>query len=135
MTVFVPDTHALIWRLIEPARLAAAATRAFDQADAGQAEMQVPAVVLAEMVMVAEKDRVASWGSAEVGAFVQAAQDSSNYRLSSLTPEVVMFSAGLVSIPDIFDRLIAAESLIRGATLISRDRVFTSLSNLPVAWD
>jgi PIN domain nuclease of toxin-antitoxin system len=76
MTVFVPDTHALIWRLIEPAKLAAAATRAFNQADAGQAEMQVPAVVLAEMIMVAEKGRVAAWGSAEVGAFVQAAQDS-----------------------------------------------------------
>jgi PIN domain nuclease of toxin-antitoxin system len=46
-----------------------------------------------------------------------------------------MLSAGLVSIPDIFDRLIAAESMIRGATLVSRDRVFASLGNLPIAWD
>jgi len=130
----VTDTHAIIWHLVAPMKLAANADLAFDQADAGEAEIHIPAVVLAEMMMVAAKERVPDRGLAEVQRFVQTASASSNYRLSALTPDIVVASAGLPEIPDIFDRLIAAEALATAASLISRDQIFSKVSNLNGVW-
>lgn len=134
MPVYIADTHALIWRLVAPDRLGARASDAFDKADAGQAEICVPAVVLAEMVMVAEKGRVPGWGLDEVRCFARAAKASTNYHLSILTPELVMTASDLPVIPDIFDRLIAAEALGRAAILISRDQTLAAARDIEVRW-
>ncbi len=53
--VYVIDTHALIWYLRGSDRLGAAARAAFDDVTSGRAHMVVPAIVLAELVMLAEK--------------------------------------------------------------------------------
>lgn len=134
MPVYIADTHALIWRLLAPDKLAARASDAFDQADAGQAEIHIPAVVLAEMVMVAEKRRVPGWGLDEVKRFARAANTSTNYHLSMLTPDLVMLASDLTLISDIFDRLIAAEALARAAILISRDQTLMTATDIEVLW-
>lgn len=48
MTLFIADTHAIVWRLALQSRLGIAASVAFDAADAGNAAIAIPAVVLAE---------------------------------------------------------------------------------------
>jgi len=135
VTVFVTDTHAIVWRLVAPSKLAAAASEAFDLADSGQAKIHVPAVVLAEMVMVAEKGRVPGLGLHQVRLLVDAVGESDNFWLTELSPDLVMASARLSSIPDIFDRLVAAEAIAKAATLISRDHVFSGVPDLKVAWE
>lgn len=110
MTLYVCDTHALIWRLLDDRRLGNAACAAFDSADAGTATMHIPAVFLAEMIMIAEKQRVVGWTRSEVELLVDAVSDASNYVLTELTPMLVLRSAELPIVPDIFDRLIAWSS-------------------------
>jgi PIN domain nuclease of toxin-antitoxin system len=135
MTLYVCDTHALIWRLLDDRRLGSAAGAAFDSADAGTATIHIPAVVLAEMLMVAEKQRVAGWTRSEVELLVDAVSGASNYVLTELTPSLVLRSAELTIVPDIFDRLIATEAIVSGGTLISRDPVFASCNGLITTWN
>ncbi len=127
MTTFVADTHAMIWRAAARSRLGEGAREAFERADRGEALVIVPAVVVAEMSMVAEKGRVPGWTPAALDALVREVTGSPNYRTTALTPDLVLASRTLVAIPDIFDRLIAAEALSLGATLVSRDAVFAGL--------
>ena len=55
---YIMDAHALLWHLYWPQRLGGAAQRVFADADAGQARIHVPAVVVAEAVMVVQKGRL-----------------------------------------------------------------------------
>jgi PIN domain nuclease of toxin-antitoxin system len=58
MTTYVADTHALIWYLFNPGRLGSDAQVALGEVAEGHATLVIPAVVVAEMVMVVEKGRV-----------------------------------------------------------------------------
>ncbi len=49
MDEFVADAHALIWYFTDSKNLGPNATRAFQDADRGEAIIHVPAIVLAEM--------------------------------------------------------------------------------------
>jgi len=75
----------------------------------GTATIHIPAVVLAEMIMVAEKQRVAGWTRSEVELLVDAVSDASKYVLTELTPMLVLRPAEFPIVPDIFHRLIATE--------------------------
>lgn len=59
---------------------------------------------------------------------------STNYHLSTLTPELVMVASDLPQIPDIFDRVIAAEALARAAIVISRDQTLATATDIEVLW-
>jgi hypothetical protein len=47
MNFYVSDTHALFWYLINSPLLGVNAHLAFDEADAGQALIYIPAIVIA----------------------------------------------------------------------------------------
>ena len=51
------DTHGLIWYLSRPKRLGRAAARLLREADAGRAEILVPAIVLIELTLLREAGR------------------------------------------------------------------------------
>src|SRR5437588_10393202 len=55
MNFYVADTHALFWYLINSSALGADARLAFDEADAGQALIYIPAIVIAELYYLNEK--------------------------------------------------------------------------------
>ncbi len=46
---YVADTHAIFWYLVNSPRLGHVASAAFDRADAGNAMIYLPAIVLAEL--------------------------------------------------------------------------------------
>ena len=85
--------------------------------------------------MVAEKQRVAGWTRWEVELLVDAVSDASNYVLTELTPMLVLRSAELPIVPDIFERLTTNGAIVSGATLISRDPVFASCNGLITTWN
>lgn len=58
MPVYVADTHALLWYLADSPRLSSAAKQTFNQAEAGQATVVVPAIVLAELIWTILKGRI-----------------------------------------------------------------------------
>ena len=56
MSLYVTDTHALVWYLGGSTQLGVTARSAFDEAVAGASAVYVPAIVLAELVMLIEND-------------------------------------------------------------------------------
>ena len=135
MTVeYVTDTHALVWSMYDPARLGRAASAAFAAADAGAARIHVPAVVVAEVLMVVERGRLPGVAMAHVLSRLEAMRTSANYPLAPLLPEIVIASHTLTAIPDIFDRLIVADALSRGVPLISKDGVIQRSGLVRTIW-
>jgi predicted nucleic acid-binding protein len=55
MKFYMTDTHALFWYLTNSTSLGAAASRAFDEADDGEALIYIPVIVLAELYFLNEK--------------------------------------------------------------------------------
>ena len=132
---YVVDTHALVWSMYAPARLGRAAAAVFAEVDAGRAIAQVPAVVVAEVLMVVERGRLPGVGLAHLLPQLEAMRASDNYKLVPLLPEVVIGSHTLTAIPDIFDRLIVAEALVRGLHLVTKDGIIHGAGLVATIWD
>lgn len=130
MALYVTDTHALVWYLSGSPLLSVAARSAFDEVTTGVSQVNVPAIVLAELIMMAEKQRDAI----NVPRIVTTLRDTPGFRLTALSPEVALRIQSLTSLPDIHDRLIVAEALETGATIITRDQIITASGLVPVVW-
>jgi predicted nucleic acid-binding protein len=111
-------------------RLGEAARVAFDEAVSGIGRVVVPAIVLAEMVMLLEKRRA----PIEIDRVVAELRSAPGFALKALKPEVVLRIKDLTAIPDIHDRLIVAEALSAGATVITRDRKIIRSGLVPTIW-
>ncbi len=131
----ITDAHALLWHLYWPQRLGRAAQRVFSDADAGQVCIHVPAVVVAEALMVVQKGRLPGASLDHLLPHLRAMAASDNYPLSPLLPETVIASHQYTSIPDIFDRLIVAETISRGVPLVTRDPVIRQSGLVSTIWD
>src|SRR3972149_1373681 len=130
MALYVADTHALLWYLAGSPQLSSPARSAFDAAASGSNDVVVPAIVIAELVMLAEKRR----GLADLDQVVATLRARPGFRLSTLTPELVLRIQKLTLLPDIHDRLIVAEALELDAPIITRDRAITSSGLVKVVW-
>jgi PIN domain nuclease of toxin-antitoxin system len=135
MTEYVLDTHALLWHLHAPRRLGAAAREALVRVDQGEARAWLPAVVIAESLMVTERRRIEGLTLESLLHQLDSFRDADNYRLSSLTPDTVLAAPRLAAIPDIFDRLVVAEALERDLPLVTRDEVIRTARVVETIWD
>ncbi len=130
---YAADAHAMLWHLFEPRRLGAAARAAFDDTDSGGSRVFLPAVVVAEMIMVIERGRLPGTIYQLLTVF-QGMQSGRNYVLFPLLPEVVLASHSLTAVPDIFDRLIVADVRRMKIPLISRDAIIIASGLVNVVW-
>ena len=135
MSELVTDTHALLWHLYLPSRLGAAARAAFAETDAGRNRIYIPALVVAESLMVVQKGRLEGVELETLVAHLGAAFRSDNYVLSDLEARMVLDSHPFAVIPDIFDRLIVVEAVSRGLSLLTRDPVIRDSGLVPTVWD
>lgn len=135
MRELVADTHAFLWHLYLPARLGAAAREAFAETDAGRTRIYIPALVVAESLMVVQKGRLAGVQLETLVAHLSAALHSDNYVLPDLEAKMVLDSHPFVVIPDIFDRLIVVEAVARGLPLLTRDPVIRGSGLVPTVWN
>ena len=129
MTPVCIDTHALVWYLSRPRKLGRAAARRLRAADAGRAEILVPAIVLIELSLLREAGRNVI-GVPQVEALL-AAQPA--FQLQPLEMPQAREFALLDSLPDPFDRLIAAQAIIEGLPVIGSDSMF-SRYGVKVVW-
>ena len=86
------DTHALVWYLVAPNRLGSRACGALESADAGEATAFIPAVVMAELIMIAEKWRVPGFALPNLEHVYDAVCRHPNFRLLSLEVQTVLTS-------------------------------------------
>ena len=131
---YLADAHAILWHLFEPRRLGSAARAAFVDTDSGRARVFLPAVVIAEMIMVIERGRLPSINISHLLTVFHAMQSGHNYILYPLLPEVVIASHSLTAVPDIFDRLIIADARRMSVPLISRDSIISTSGLVNVVW-
>ncbi len=131
---YVTDTHPLIWALFAQRRLSQHVREIFQGAATGEHTIYIPALVVAEMIMVVEKGRVTATIS-EVLAALQLMQASSSYQFLPLLPDTVVGSHTLTPIPDIFDRLIVAEAIHLQLPLITVDSVIRDSGLVTVVWN
>jgi PIN domain nuclease of toxin-antitoxin system len=135
MRELVTDTHGFLWHLYAASKLGTKAKEAFADADAGKLRIFIPALVVAEALMVSEKRRIDGLDTEGLLPQLRAARFSDNYVLSDLRASTVLASHQLTAIPDIFDRLIVAEALERGLALLSRDSVIRESGLVQTIWD
>ena|SRR2546428_9945027 len=132
---YVADTHAIIWYYYKRQRLGATALTVLTDADAGLVKIFIPAVAVAEMIMIIQKGRLSGVTTPNLIAQLKQMQGRSNYEFLPLDPDLVIASHRLTAIPEIFDRLIVAEALRLGAPLITVDSVIRSSGLVNVIWN
>lgn len=130
MARYVADTHALVWYLTGSPHLSSGARQVFDDAVGGAHEILVSVIVLAELVMMAEKQRIVF----NLASIMERLQSVPTYHLLDLTPSTVLRIQSLPHLPDIHDRLIVATALEAGATIITRDWTISRSRLAPVVW-
>jgi PIN domain nuclease of toxin-antitoxin system len=130
MARYVADTHALLWYLGGSPLLGSSARAAFDGAVQGTNEVIIPAIVLAEAIMLTEKRRTAI----DIDHIVATVQAAPGFRFTPLMPEMVARIQTLTSLPDIHDRLIVAEALVSSATVITRDHLVITSGIVSTVW-
>lgn len=134
MNAYVTDTHALLWHLSRDAALSSKAAGIFAQADAGQAEIVVPAICLVEIVYLCERERVPADRVQKVLHLMQLRE--SKYRFYPLDVPVVaaLQQIDRASVPDMPDRIIAATALHLALPLITRDGKLNACQMLECMW-
>ena len=130
MAKYVADPHSLLWYFARPKLLGPGATAAFAQVAAGQANLIVPVVVLAELIFALESKPL----SADFDLVLSRLQASPNVTLADWTLARTLDLRALQAVPEMHDRLIVAEALARGATLITRDQAIPASGLVPVVW-
>jgi PIN domain nuclease of toxin-antitoxin system len=135
MMEYVADTHAVVWHYFVPHLVGKAARRALLDADAGSAKIYLPAVAIAEMIMIIEKQRIAGVTMAMLVSQFQAMRNSGCYEFLPLFPDLVISSRALTAVHEIFDRLIVADALRLNLPLITRDSDIRSSKLVNTIWD
>ena len=131
MALYAADTHALAWYWSGSDRLSSLAREILDGAMRSQHEIIVSPLVLAELVIIAEKQRV----NFDLAAAIAMLKDVPGFRFVELTTETALRTQQFTTLPDIHDRLIVATALEYGATLLTADQAITVAGIVPVAWE
>ena len=129
-TRFVVDTHALWWYFKSFTRLSTTASGIFRMASTGEATIIVPAIVVAEFYFLSIKFRE-PFTPPEL---MDAMKDLTGFEFSDLGWAQLEKLDRLQEVPEMHDRLIAAESIILDAPVITRDRTLSDSSQVETVW-
>ena len=127
---FVVDTHALWWYLRSPERLTIAASAVFRLAETGNATIIVPAIAVAEFYFLSAK-----LGQPIPPSDLLAALDAvGGIELSDLGRAQLEKLDRFPEIPEMHDRLIAAEAAALDAPVVTRDETLTASVQIETVW-
>ncbi|HRK32787.1 MAG TPA: PIN domain-containing protein [Tepidisphaeraceae bacterium] len=102
----VIDAHALVWYLTDNPNLGSAARQIMSDPNA---VLVLPAIALAEAVMVVEKKRVEI---ESVESLINAVDADRRLTIAPVTRDVVVQASAIVGMNDLHDRLIVATALV-----------------------
>ncbi len=129
-SLYVADTHILYWFLREPNKLSPAAVAVFRLAASGNAVILVPAIVVAETYFFTMKRGHPLLPS----ELLDMIEDTEGLHFSPLGRPQLERLQDFDKISEMHDRLIAAESLLFDAPLVTKDRVLRSQTSLRTIW-
>ncbi len=130
LSVYVVDTHGLFWYLKDPSRLSPAADAVFRLAETGNAKIIVPAIVVAELYFLTLKRGQPLLPS----RLIKDLEEAQGFELSELgRPQLELLEA-FENIPEMHDRLIAAEASLVGAPVVTNDSALRALASVSTIW-
>ena len=124
------DTHALWCYLTAPRRLPAAAQAVFRLGETGNALLVIPAIVVAELCFLSAK----LGDPRQPTRLLEQLDSIDGLKLSALGRPQLELLAELSDIPEMHDRLIAAEAVAQGAPIVTRDADLAASSNVQTVW-
>ena len=127
---FVVDTHALWWYLRSPERLSAAASAVFLLAETGNATIVVPAIVVAEFYFLSLK---LGQPFSPTG-LLEAIDSVGGIEISDLGKTQLARLDKLHEIPEMHDRLIAAEAIALDSPVVTRDETLRASYQIDTIW-
>lgn len=131
--IAVTDTHALIWAALgRSSKLGSRARRIYEDAEAGNAAIYVPTLVLVELFEAARRGVIAPSGG--VRTWVEGLFSTGSFFSVDLTSEIVLRAEDLYAIPERGDRLIAATAAHLEVPLITRDPAIGDVAGVEVIW-
>jgi PIN domain nuclease of toxin-antitoxin system len=130
MNSYVNDTHALLWHPINSPALGVSARLAFDEADAGQALIYIPAIVIAELYYLNEKKGRPPDVRTKYARLAQGKQ----FVLLPFYPSHTLDFDACSAVTEMHDRIIAADARRTNATLLTRDAKITSSGVVATVW-
>ena len=128
--VFVLDTHVLYWYLRQPQRLSVAADAIFRLAEAGGARLIVPAITIAELYYLSVK----VGHPVAPSAVLDALKGVEAIEVSDLGEVQLRMLDAVTDVPEMHDRLIAAEALSRNAAVVTRDQSLARSTQIATVW-
>ena len=133
MSLFVTDTHPLVWYAEARSRkLGKHARKAFEYAESGRAVIYVPVVVLVEILELARAGQIRL--RVAPTQWIDNLLRLPGFAAADLTPAVVLAAETLHAIPEQNDRMIAATAVELGLPLITRDAEIASLRHVKTVW-
>lgn len=130
MTVYMADTHSLVWAFHKPSKLGENAPRAFEEVASGEAKLLIPVIVLSELIFTIENKPI----QADLDKILNAINNSPNIEFVDFDYESALKLRDLVIIPEMHDRMIVVSAILSGATLITFDRSITESNVVDVIW-
>lgn len=130
METFVVDTHALAWFLTEDQRLSATALQILSAAEAGETQVLISTLVLAELTYIAQRQRV----PVTIETALARIEAGDGFAVVPFDLSCFQAMLGLPKPWDIHDRIIAATAKLYDAQLISRDEMLSASGTVTVVW-
>ena len=127
---FVVDTHALWWYLRAPERLTTAVSAVFRLAETGNATIVVPAIAVAEFYFLSIK----LGRPVPPTALLEALAAVGGIELSDLGRDQLERLDRFPEVPEMHDRLIAAEAVALDAPVVTRDEALSASPQVETIW-
>jgi PIN domain nuclease of toxin-antitoxin system len=128
MSIYVPDTHALLWFLAGSSRLGSEASHIFRQERLKEVTIYVPAIVVAEIIWVVKAGRI------QVDLQELLTTIRTHYTVTPFALDDVLNLTALPELLTIHDAMIVWEAKKRDATLITKDEVIVKAQVVPTMW-
>jgi len=126
---YVTDTHSLVWYFTDDSRLSSNALIAFQTAEV-EGTIFVPAVVLAEIMFISRKGRIAI----SFEETLRRIEESGSFEIVPLNAEILRTADRIEADLEMHDRLIAATALHNSSSLITKDETLRESRVVPTIW-
>lgn len=128
--LYVADTHSLIWYLLDSSKLSSNANQVFQEIEDGKAKLIIPPIVIAEIIFLVQKGKI----QADLDDLLIKIKESENYQISTLGLNELLCLKEQTEIPEMHDRFIVCEALLKKAKTITKDKKIRDSNIVEVVW-
>ena len=130
LPLYVTDSHSLIWYLLDSPKLSFNASEVFKAVEQGRAKLLIPAIVIAEIIFIVQSGKV----QADLDSLLLDIQESDNFQISPLGLDELICLKEQIEIPEMHDRLIVYEALLKKGEIITKDKQIKDSGVAEIVW-